>query len=685
MPPFRLLLIVGLVLAPWASHAQVDPAIQGGDNLREVDDTPVAKPQPVEAPAEKPVPKKVPHAKPAEAPVAPRPVVPALEVRRVSDADLLKAWQKWKAANAKGDLKGEAQAREDLSELKKVIAGRNLDAFAIGLIRASRLHEEAQDSATAVELARTAVELAPDLPAAQFGLAGAYLAADPSEVGRYLHAFQTGLGRMFADPRYWKPLLGDLGAALLFALLATAIALVAVLAARRIRYFLYDFHFFFPQAASRWQSAVVAVLLLALPWILRLGLVPALLVLFAALSLYLTRAERSLVALLIAALGLVPLAGAWLVDKTAFAGTTTETVWQLEDGGLGADAVAAQVRTKAKEGKASFVELFALGTYEARRGELEPAAARLREALKLRERDPSALTNLANVLFLQGDLENPKQLYEQAAKGNPTLGAPMWNLGQLFRRRVQLKGEAAAGEVDQGNSALGEARLRDNEFAARPEPVLEKSLANSVVAWVPAAAEDLAHVSATPEALQRVGSQLTVMLAGEVSEPLSFIYPAALAFLIFGFGFLGNRLEVAKVCAKCGRPASKRGDPELSPGSLMCGQCVNVFAKKGVVQASIKVRKQIEVARYQTRTDRMSYFLGLLCSGMGHVFKGLPIRGTLNAFVFLFLVSLFILRNGMLRTPYAEPPMWLKVVPVAVVFIVIYLLSLKGLGKKQSS
>lgn len=660
---------------------------EGGDNLQEADDTPVEKPK-TQVPADKPEAKKPPvAAKPVEAPppeAAPQKPIPAgFEVRRVADADLLKAWQRWQTANNKGDLKGEAQAREDLVELKRVIAGRNLDAFAVGLIRASKVHEAAQDTATAIELARTAVELAPDLPAAQFGLAAAYMAADPSEVGRYADTYQAGLLRMLDDPRYWKPLLADMGAAVLFALLATAIAVIGVLVARRLRYFLYDFHFLFPQAAARWQSAVVALFLLSLPWILRLGVVPSLLVLFFALSLYLTHAERAIAGLLIGALGVMPLVGAYLTEKTAFAGTVTQLVQQLEDGGLGADLAAAQMRTRAKEGKASFVELFALGTYEGRRGDLEAAAARLREALKMNDTDPAAVTNLANVLFMQGDVENPKKLYDQAAKAAPQLAGPIWNLGQLYRRRVQLHGEAGVAEVDLASSAIAEARIREAAFANRPEPTMEKAPANTVLVWMPATLEDPSMLNDTRDAVERVRSQLTGMLMGDVSEPTSFVYPGALAFLIFAFGLLSNRLEVARACLKCGRSASRRGDPELSPGSMVCSQCVNVFSKKGVVQPSAKVRKQIEIARYQTRTDRLSYFLGLLCAGMGHVFKGLPIRGTFYAFSFLFLVSLFILRNGMMRTQYAEPPVWLKVAPIAVVFIVIYLVSLKGLGKKQ--
>jgi hypothetical protein len=116
----------------------------------------------------------------------------------------------------------------------------------------------------------------------------------------------------------------------------------------------------------------------------------------------------------------------------------------------------------------------------------------------------------------------------------------------------------------------------------------------------------------------------------------------------------------------------------------MCQQCINVFSKRGVVAPSLKVRKQLEVARFQSRTERVSYALGLLCSGAGHVFKGLPLRGTAFAFTFLFVVSAFLFRNGLLRPVYEGAPSWLKLLPLGVLFLFVYGLSLRGLSRRSS-
>jgi hypothetical protein len=112
---------------------------------------------------------------------------------------------------------------------------------------------------------------------------------------------------------------------------------------------------------------------------------------------------------------------------------------------------------------------------------------------------------------------------------------------------------------------------------------------------------------------------------------------------------------------------------------------VNVFSKKGVVPPSLKVRKQVEVARYQSRMERLTFGLGLLCSGMGHVFKGLPVRGTVYAFLFLFSLVAVALRDGVLRVPFEGLPFWVRVVPLGMLLVGVWGLSVRALFKKQGA
>src|SRR5262249_40389949 len=68
-----------------------------------------------------------------------------------------------------------------------------------------------------------------------------------------------------------------------------------------------------------------------------------------------------------------------------------------------------------------------------------------------------------------------------------------------------------------------------------------------------------------------------------------------------------------------------------------------------------RVNKEMEVRHHQTWVSRRAYALGLLWSGAGHLFTGLPVRGALHAFVFAFGISAAVNREGLLRTPGLSP------------------------------
>jgi tetratricopeptide (TPR) repeat protein len=669
---------------PYANDDADEPAAPKS-KLNAVDPDAKAPPRPdtAETPAA-PQPKTKKGAKAPEPPPEPaKPRIPPLVVTRAGDAELDAAWERWRAADASKDQKAEAQARAALKALMAELGAQALEPYAIGFIRASRAHEKAQDATGAIELALAAVELAPELPSAHFGLAQAYFTADPSEVGRWIGAFNVALRKAFADPRYLRPMLADLGSGFLYALVATAIAVTAVLFLRRARYFLYDFHWFFPRLMARWQSVALGVLLVLLPIVFRMGVVPVLLVLFAATALYMTTAERAVVAVGIALMGAVPFAAGALVNATSFAGTPGERVWQVETGGPGAEAAARELTRLASENQASAVELAALGSFELRRGKLDLAIRDLKAALDKKSDDPRATNNLAVAMLLSGDMENPRTLFPNAARGDPAFAAPLYNQWRLSQRRHLALGDLAAAEVDDGNRALAEAKNRDPSLAQRFDPPPDKLLGNQVLIVAPMARAQVLELARVRSADARVASQLTQSVLGEVPEFLAPFYPAVLALLLFLFGFLAPNVEAARACNKCGRPVSQREDKELSKASQMCTQCINVFARKGVVPPSLKVRKQVEVARYQQTLSRASYVLGL-CSGMGHVFSGWPVRGALYGFIFFFTVVMLLQRDGVLRVLYEGPPVLLKVLPLGLVLALGSLLSIRGLIRRQS-
>ena len=182
----------------------------------------------------------------------------------------------------------------------------------------------------------------------------------------------------------------------------------------------------------------------------------------------------------------------------------------------------------------------------------------------------------------------------------------------------------------------------------------------------------------------KVESQLSLQLLGNVDPSIAWLYPIAVVLALSGLGTVLRQAKTTKACVRCGRPVCRRCDPELSVGSALCQQCVNVFARKNVVEPAVKIRKQIEIAQFRARTDKLTYAFGLLCSGAGHVFSGLPIRGALYAFLFLFALFNIIFRHGVVRYPYGAEPLFVRLTPLAAALIAVYLLSLRGLYKQQS-
>lgn len=627
-------------------------------------------------------------------PVKPPPVAPvvpaalpsnpaALKLVAVGDAELLKAVAAWRTAVTQGDVGAEGKARAALLSLRDDGGLTGVEGVAMGLLRAARAREKAGDAATAVDLGLAAVSLAPTLPAGRVGLAWLYLAVDPTEPGRVVKELGAALRATLADPRFLRPAVADVAVAGLAAVAVLASVLVFVLAARRLRYCLHDLHFFFPRLMARWQSATIGVLVLGIPFVFRMGLVPSLLLVLAALCLYLSLAERVVASVLVASLGLVPVGAGRLASWASWNGTRAEDVAIVARGDLGSDAAASRLEVRAANSPLGYAELYALGLRELRRGRADAAVARFQSALVTRPNDPLASVNLAVAMIAAGDLQNPKELLEQAQRALPGRPEPSFNLARYYQRRVATSAaENAALEVDQGNAAMSQARALG---ADRPEPSADAPSALSYLWAVPLPAAELGALAESPDAQDKVQAQVSSFLLGDVSGLWAWLYPLLAGAAIVGLGFLSRPLDASKACEKCGRPASHRGDPELQPGSTMCAQCVNVFARKGVVPPSLKVRKQAEVDRYATFVEQVSRVLGLVCSGMGHVFRGQVVRGVVWALVFLFFASLVVLRAGVMRVEWEGLSPGVRLGLYLPLGLLVWALSLRSLWVKEQA
>jgi hypothetical protein len=200
---------------------------------------------------------------------------------------------------------------------------------------------------------------------------------------------------------------------------------------------------------------------------------------------------------------------------------------------------------------------------------------------------------------------------------------------------------------------------------------------------IPLSRELLLPLSTSSEP-ERIKAQLSLLLMGNVSIGLATLYPSAMALLISFFGLMASILSVSRPCQKCGDAISKRADPEVSAGSPMCTQCVNVFTRKHLVVPALKVRKQMEIARFQSRRERVARLLSFVVSGAGHLFSGRTLVGLAFTFCFTLFISAFAVRHGVLRGPYESLPIAVKLVPLGIGLLILYAVSIRSLRKARN-
>ena len=617
--------------------------------------------------------------------VPPRPGPPPVMAPKLGDAELLAVWERWKQARARNDSAAAQTAQQELLKLREEMLASDLEPLSVGFLREAAVRRRAGDLSGTLALLDVAVALSPGLPAAHFARAETYVVEDPLNLPRALGEWKAALLTLAKDARYRRPALADLGAVALAAWAATAVAVVAVLFLRRIRYALHDFHHLFPRAVARWQSGLLGLLLLALPAVLGAGLVPVLLLLFAVVALYVGRRERWVAAVLLMGLGVMPLAAGALVRFTVFAGTPAEDVYLLERGGLSAEGAAARVRARAQARTARFQELGALAFYESRRGLLEEARADFKAASALRNGDARLLTRFGNTLVGLGDPEGALPLYAQASQADPTMAAPHYNLAQVYRRRARLLPDDQVGkELDRAATAIATAQALDDSLLRREPPPEDRPLLNLLLLAPPVPERDWLELAQGTQEGARVEAQVGRWLSRALPQgPVGWALTAGLAALLALWGEASQRVKASRACDRCGRAVCLRCDKDLSAGGSLCGQCVHVYARKSQVPKEVRSRKQLQVERHQAWTKRVTYLLGGLVSGAGHVGTGLPVRGAVYAFVFSFAVAALVLHRGLVRTPYGDVPLYLKLVPAAVVLFFVYLLTLRGLRRHQ--
>ena len=589
-------------------------------------------------------------------PAAPAPATTAADLARrivpvqATFARLMELWTERRTALREADPIRAETAEKALLAIRRELAIANLFTLAAVEIRETRRALGANLAGEAVAHARTAVELAPDLPDAHLALARARFAEAPGKPGAALSALADVFAAVAREPHTVRAFYGDLASAGFAAVLVTALATALLLVARRLRLFLHDFHHLpLLRGTAYVQASFLAVVLLGIPFALGLGPAGAVAVALAAVWLYLDFSERVVATVAVVALVALPWAAGAIARATVWTGSVAETVHELEYGAV-SDEDAAQLAGRFAEAPAPAALYAALGRHQKRRGNL-PAALRSYElAAAADPRSPEVQVNVGNVLFLQGDLDGAKAAYlaatDRAAGDVVVLAAAHYGLSKLYLRTSDMPQSAAARE--KAEREAGEFLRRhgsDEDFSA-----------NRYLVDVPVPDDKIRALTAADGTAQAVQAWVQGRLAGALPRALWPWGPIGWLAVLWALTLAAPRLRTARACERCGGAACRRCE---GAAGEMCGQCVNVFLHKGLVDARDRLRKEAQVRRHRQFVSVATRILSIVASGAGQVFHGAPARGALLLLATLFAAFMLWLWRGIMPPPQPSPYVFL--------------------------
>jgi hypothetical protein len=331
-------------------------------------------------------------------------------------------------------------------------------------------------------------------------------------------------------------------------------------------------------------------------------------------------------------------------------------VWAVEQGDV-SDAEAAELAGRFAGTPAPPAVYAALGRHHKRRGDLDEALRLYALAQAGETRAAGLQVNVGNVLFLKGDLDGAKAAYlaatDRAGADLVALAAAHYDLSKLYLRTSDMEKSAAVREKAEREGGDFLRRFgSDDDFSA-----------NRYLVDVPVPARELRALAAGDPSAEEIAAWVRRRLAGPLPRGAWPWAPLGALALLWGVALLGRRLAPATSCERCGGAACRRCD---GGAGAQCGQCVNVFVRKGVVDARDKLRKEAEVRRRGRLRQGATRALAVVGGGAGHVVDGAPVKGALLLLGVLFAAFVLWFWRGVMPPPQPSPYVLAGKIAVAV-------------------
>jgi tetratricopeptide (TPR) repeat protein len=565
---------------------------------------------------------------------------------------------------------------DQLYQLKLDKGIQNVPVLSFLLIRESEQARKRGDHEQAIRMATYSIKLSPDLPQPYFELARDLWHQNPFQLHKVLSEVFKGEAAPF---RYYPTslkLFYNMFYILSNAILMTFIIFGIVVMIKYLPLYIYDIRKNMTQEISRLLINSVKILILFIPFFLRLDILWGIFFWSVLLWGYVSKKEKQFILIFLIVLVYFPF---FLRSSSSFLdGPSSDIILEMnqtnhEDWGR---ATEEKLRTWLVTHPRDPEVLFSLGLAEKRQGHYSAAEEFYRKAIEQDPKFSEAISNLGNVFLAQKQTTLAIASYQQATGLNPERGAYYYNLYRAYSQESFL-----SGKVD---PALQRAQQLDPELVRYYSMIDSPNLNRLVI----------------DETL--VFKRLWKRFLDEFIGKEGFLFPLFKAWfekipsripLLTPILFLGFLIGMARYCRTkrfltrcpmCGSP-TYRFYLGTSDQDFICFNCYRIFIQKEKLHPKIVEKKSSQIQQFQAQNHSISRLLSFFLVGFGYLWREQVFKGLFSLFIFFLFILRFAYWGGAIPSPLPQlsSTLW-RWIFWGGLFFVFYLVSVRRLHRLKS-
>jgi len=532
-----------------------------------------------------------------------------------------------------------------LYQLKLDRGIRNVSILSFLLMRASEQARKKGDTDQAIQMAAYSIMFSPDLSQPYFELTRDLWRQSPFQLYKILSEIVRGI---VAEIRYYPSslkLFFNTFYILSNAILMTFIIFGIVVIIRYLPLYTYDIRKNMSQEISRLLINSLKILVLFVPFFLRLDILWSIFFWSVLLWGYVSKEEKKFILIFLIALAYLPF---FLRSfSSSLDGASSEIILEMnqanhEDWGKGSEE---RLRAWLTAHPNDAEVLFSLGLAEKRQGHYAEAAEFYQRAIQQNPKFSEAVSNLGNVFLAQKQTNLAIASYQQAIEIRPDRGAYHYNLYRAYSQESFLSGKA--------DQALQKAQQLDPELVSYYSSI-DSPNSNRLVIDETLTSERLWN-RFLDQFTGREGFLFPLFKAWFERTPsrVPFLTPVLFLGFLIGMARYCRAKRLLTRCPMCGSP-TYRFYLGTSEQEFICFNCYRIFIQKEKLHAKIVEKKSLQVQEFQKQNRTISRVLSFFLVGFGYLWREQVFKGLVLIFVFFIFILRFVYWGGALPSPFPQ-------------------------------